>query len=74
MDEFHQYVVCIKLTSGLTYIKEQSRLSPGGYGRPRMRKEQKAVGLNVGKRRVLSNAVCDVAEDTNGSRLNAIFA
>ena len=36
----------------LVHIKEQSRLSLGSYGRPRMTKELKEVGLNVGHRRV----------------------
>ena len=36
----------------LAHIKEQSRLSLGGYGRPRMTEELKELGLNVGHRRV----------------------
>ncbi len=36
----------------LAHIKEQSRLSPGIYGRPRMTEELKELGLNVGHRRV----------------------
>jgi putative transposase len=36
----------------LAHIKEQSRLSLGSYGRPRMTEELKEVGLNVGHRRV----------------------
>ncbi len=36
----------------LPHIKEQSRLSPGSYGRPRMTEELKEIGLNVGHRRV----------------------
>ncbi|AUQ52899.1 putative transposase [Phaeobacter inhibens] len=36
----------------LTYIKEQSRLGLGSYGRPRMTEELKELGLNVGHRRV----------------------
>ncbi|MFQ3183327.1 MAG: putative transposase [Alteromonas macleodii] len=34
------------------HIKEQSRLSLGRYGRPRMNEELKEIGLNVGHRRV----------------------
>jgi transposase InsO family protein len=34
------------------HIKEQSRLSLGSYGRPRMTEELKEIGLNVGHRRV----------------------
>lgn len=36
----------------LAHIKEQSRLSLGSYGRPRMTEELKELGLNVGHRRV----------------------
>ncbi len=36
----------------LAHIKEQSRLSLGSYGRPRMTEELKEMGLNVGHRRV----------------------
>lgn len=36
----------------LAHIKEQSRLSLGSYGRPRMTEELKEIGLNVGQRRV----------------------
>lgn len=36
----------------LTHIKEQSRLSLGSYGRPRMTEELKEVGVDVGHRRV----------------------
>ena len=36
----------------LANIKEQSRLSLGSYGRPRMTEELKELGLNVGHRRV----------------------
>jgi transposase InsO family protein len=36
----------------LAYIKEQSRLSLGSYGRPRMTEELKEPGLNIGHRRV----------------------
>lgn len=36
----------------LAHIKEQSRLSLGSYGRPRMTEELKEVGVNVGHRRV----------------------
>ena len=36
----------------LAHIKEQSRLSLGSYGRPRMTKELKDVGVDVGHRRV----------------------
>ena len=36
----------------LAHIKEQSRLSLGSYGRPRMTEELKEVGLDVGHRRV----------------------
>ncbi|WP_341864142.1 IS3 family transposase [Gymnodinialimonas sp. 57CJ19] len=36
----------------LAHIKEQSRLSLGSYGRPRMTEELKEIGLNVGHRRV----------------------
>ena len=35
----------------LAHIKEQSRLSLGRYGRPRMTEELKEIGLNVGHRR-----------------------
>ena len=36
----------------LAHIKEQSRLSLGSYGRPRMTEELTEIGLNVGHRRV----------------------
>ena len=36
----------------LAHIREQSRLSLGSYGRPRMTEELKEIGLNVGHRRV----------------------
>jgi branched-subunit amino acid ABC-type transport system permease component len=36
----------------LAHIKEQSRLSLGGYGRPRMTEELKEVGVDVGLRSV----------------------
>ena len=36
----------------LAHIKEQSRLSLGSYGRPRMTAELKEVGVDVGHRRV----------------------
>lgn len=36
----------------LAHIKEQSRLSLGSYGRPRMTEELKEVGVDVGRRRV----------------------
>ncbi|MEP2639300.1 IS3 family transposase [Roseobacter sp.] len=36
----------------LSHIQEQSRLSLGSYGRPRMTEELKEIGLNVGHRRV----------------------
>ena len=36
----------------LAHIREQSRLSLGSYGRPRMTEELKELGLNVGHRRV----------------------
>ena len=36
----------------LAHIKEQSRLSLGRYGRPRMTEELKEVGVDVGHRRV----------------------
>jgi putative transposase len=36
----------------LAHIKEQSRLSLGSYGRPRMTEDLKEVGLKVGHRRV----------------------
>ena len=36
----------------LAHIKEQSRLSLGRYGRPRMTEELKEIGLDVGHRRV----------------------
>jgi len=36
----------------LAHIKEQSRLSLGSYGRPRMTEELKEIGLNVRHRRV----------------------
>jgi putative transposase len=36
----------------LAHIKDQSRLSLGSYGRPRMTEELKEIGLNVGHRRV----------------------
>jgi len=36
----------------LAHIKEQSRLSLGSYGRPRMTEELKEIGLKVGHRRV----------------------
>ena len=36
----------------LALIKEQSRLSLGSYGRPRMTEELKEIGVDVGHRRV----------------------
>jgi len=36
----------------LAHIREQPRMSLGSYGRPRMTEELKAIGLNVGHRRV----------------------
>ncbi|AUQ61186.1 putative transposase [Phaeobacter inhibens] len=36
----------------LAHIKEQSRLTLGSYGRPRMTEELKELGLNVGHRHV----------------------
>ena len=36
----------------LAHIREQSRLSLGSYGRPRMTEELKEIGLNIGHRRV----------------------
>lgn len=36
----------------LAHIKEQSRLSLGSYGHPRMTEELKEVGVDVGQRRV----------------------
>ena len=36
----------------LAHIKEHSRLGLGSYGRPRMTEELKALGLNVGHRRI----------------------
>ena len=36
----------------LAHIKEQSRLSLGSYGRPRMTEELKEIGLEVGHRRI----------------------
>jgi len=36
----------------LAHIKEQSRLSLGSYGRPRMTEGLKEIGLDVGHRRV----------------------
>lgn len=36
----------------LAHIKQQSRLSLGSYGRPRMTEELKEIGLEVGHRRV----------------------
>lgn len=35
----------------LAHIKEQSRLSLGSYGRPRMTEELKEIGLDIGHRR-----------------------
>lgn len=36
----------------LAHVKEQSRLSLGSYGRPRMTEELKGLGLNIDHRRV----------------------
>ena len=36
----------------LAHIKEQSRLSLGCYGRPRMTEELKEIGFDIGHRRV----------------------
>ena len=36
----------------LAHIKEQSRLSQGSYGRPRMTEELKEVAIDLGHRRV----------------------
>jgi hypothetical protein len=40
----------------LAHIKEQSRLSLGSYGRPRMTEELKEVGVDVGH--PLPGSVC----------------
>jgi transposase InsO family protein len=40
------------LENALAHIKEQSRLSLGSYGRPRMTEELKEVGVEVGHQRV----------------------
>ena len=40
------------LENALAHSKEQSRLSLGSYGRPRMTEELKEVGVDVGHRRV----------------------
>ena len=45
----------------LAHIKEQSRLSLGSYGRPRMTEELKEIGLNVGHRRVGRPLSADLA-------------
>lgn len=45
----------------LAHIKEQSRLSLGSYGRPRMTEELKEMGLNVGHRRVGRPLSADLA-------------
>ena len=42
----------------LAHIKEQSRLSLGRYGRPRMTEELKEIGLNVGHRRPSRQIYC----------------
>lgn len=36
----------------LAHIRDQHRLSPGSYGRPRMTEELNELGLRVGQRRV----------------------
>ena len=38
--------------AALAHVKEQSRLSLDSYGRPRMAKELKEIGMNVNHRRV----------------------
>ena len=43
----------------LAHIKEQSRLSLGSYGRPRMAEELKEIGLNVDHRRVGHSPLID---------------
>ena len=45
----------------LAHIKEQSRLSLGSYGRPRMTEELKEIGLDVGHRRVGRPLSADLA-------------
>ena len=45
----------------LAHIKEQSRLSLGSYGRPRMTEELKEIGLKVGHRRVGRPLSADLA-------------
>jgi len=37
----------------MAHIRDQSRLSLGSYGQPRMREELKKVGVDVGHRRVV---------------------
>ena len=48
----HAVVEQRKSRIGVAHIKEQSRLSLGSYGRPRMTEELKEVGIDVGHRRV----------------------
>jgi hypothetical protein len=43
----------------LVHIKEQSRLSLGSYGRPRMTEELKEIGLDIGHRRVGRSPLID---------------
>ena len=43
----------------LAHIKEQSRLSLGSYGRPRMTEELKEIALKVGHRRVGRSPLID---------------
>ena len=53
----------------LAHIKEQSRLSLGSYGRPRMTEELKEIGLNIGHRRVGRPLSADCLQSPAGQRM-----
>lgn len=49
----------------LAHIKEQSCLSLGSYGRPRMTEELNELDLNIGHRRVERSEKYKVTTDSN---------
>jgi putative transposase len=53
----------------LAHIKEQSRLSLGSYGRPRMTEELKEIGPNIGHRRVGRFPLIVCRQTTAGQRM-----
>jgi len=53
----------------LAHIKEQSHLSLGRYGRPRMTEELKEIGLNIGYRRMGRPLSADCLQSPAGQRM-----